>query len=97
MKVLITGAAGFVGKNLVETLKCAADGRDKFHGIDDDIVIYEYDKNSTMEELDRYCSDCDFVFNLAGVNRPNDPKEYMDGNFGFSSVLLNTLKEFDLL
>ena len=93
MKVLITGAAGFVGKNLVETLKCAADGRDKFHGIDDDIVIYEYDKDSTMEELNRYCSDCDFVFNLAGVNRPKETSEFMEGNFGFASTLLDTLKK----
>lgn len=93
MKVLITGAAGFVGKNLVETLKCAADGRDKFHGMDDDIVIYEYDKDSTMEELNRYCSDCDFVFNLAGVNRPKETSEFMEGNFGFASTLLDTLKK----
>lgn len=93
MKILVTGAAGFVGKNLVETLKCAADGRDKFHGIDDDIVIYEYDKASTLEELDKYCSDCDFVFNLAGVNRPKDTSEFMEGNFGFASTLLDTLKK----
>ena len=93
MKILVTGAAGFVGKNLVETLKCAADGRDKFHGIDEDIIIYEYDKTSTLEELDRYCSDCDFVFNLAGVNRPKDTAEFMEGNFGFASTLLDTLKK----
>ena len=94
MKILITGAAGFVGKNLVETLKCAADGRDRFHGIDtDEIVIYEYDMDSTPEELDRYCSDCDFVFNLAGVNRPKETSEFMEGNFGFASVLLDTLKK----
>lgn len=94
MKILITGAAGFVGKNLVETLKCAADGRDRFHGIDtDELVIYEYDMDSTPEELDRYCSDCDFVFNLAGVNRPKDNSEFMAGNFGFASTLLDTLKK----
>ena len=95
MKILITGAAGFVGKNSVETLKCASDGRDKFHSIDQELAIYEYDKDSTMEELDRYCSDCDFVFNLAGVNRPQDPKEFMEGNFGFATVLLDTLKKYN--
>ncbi len=94
MKILVTGAAGFVGKNLVETLKCAADGRDKYHTLDvDELVVYEYDKDSTEEELDRYCSDCDFVFNLAGVNRPKDDKEFMEGNFGFASTLLDTLKK----
>ncbi|WP_028242241.1 NAD-dependent epimerase/dehydratase family protein [Pseudobutyrivibrio ruminis] len=93
MKILVTGAAGFVGKNLVETLKCAADGRDKFHSLDEEIVIYEYDRASTLEELDKYCSDCDFVFNLAGVNRPKDTAEFMEGNFGFASTLLDTLKK----
>ncbi|MCR5195509.1 MAG: NAD-dependent epimerase/dehydratase family protein [Pseudobutyrivibrio sp.] len=94
MKILVTGAAGFVGKNLVETLKCAADGRDKFHQIDcDELVVYEYDKDATLEELNRYCSDCDFVFNLAGVNRPKDNSEFMEGNFGFASTLLDTLKK----
>ncbi|SDB56126.1 UDP-2-acetamido-2,6-beta-L-arabino-hexul-4-ose reductase [Pseudobutyrivibrio sp. YE44] len=93
MKILVTGAAGFVGKNLVETLKCASDGRDKFHSLSEELTIYEYDKDSTPEELDRYCSDCDFVFNLAGVNRPKETSEFMEGNFGFASVLLDTLKK----
>jgi UDP-2-acetamido-2,6-beta-L-arabino-hexul-4-ose reductase len=93
LKILITGAAGFVGKNLVETLKCAADGRDRFHFVDEDLTIYEYDRNSSLEELDRFCSDCDFVFNLAGVNRPQNTEEFMEGNFGFASTLLDTLKK----
>ncbi len=94
MKVLVTGAAGFVGKNLVETLKCAADGRDRFHGLStDELIIYEYDRLSTFEELDSYCTDCDFVFNLAGVNRPQNTEEFMEGNFGFASTLLDTLKK----
>lgn len=94
MKILVTGAAGFVGKNLVETLKCMSDGRDKYHCFsDEEITIYEYDKDSTEEELERFCSDCDFVFNLAGVNRPKDNSEFMAGNFGFASTLLDTLKK----
>ncbi len=94
MKILVTGAAGFVGKNLVETLKCVADGRDKYHSLGvDELVIYEYDRDSSLEELDSYCADCDFVFNLAGVNRPKDTAEFMEGNFGFASTLLDTLKK----
>jgi len=93
VKILVTGAAGFVGKNLVETLKCAAEGKDKFHDIGASIEVYEYDKDSTLEELDKYCSDCDFVFNLAGVNRPQNNSEFMEGNFGFASTLLDTLKK----
>lgn len=96
MKILVTGAAGFVGKNLVETLKCVRDGKDKYHALsDDELVIYEYDMSSTLEDLDHYCSDCDFVFNLAGVNRPKDSSEFMKGNFGFASTLLDTLKKHD--
>lgn len=98
MKILITGAKGFVGKNLTEVLKAIRDGKDrtrKIARLDDpaQLVIYEYDINSTPEELDSYCSDCDFVFNLAGVNRPKDQSEFMTGNFGFASSLLDTLKK----
>lgn len=93
MKILVTGAKGFVGKNLCSQLKNIRDGKAKCYG---DLVVsevYEYDIDSTAEELDRWCQDCDFVFNLAGVNRPQDPREFMEGNFGFATVLLNTLKK----
>ena len=94
MKILITGAHGFVGKNLVAQLKNIAEGKAKNYSISGrDIVIYEYDVDSTFEELDVYCSDCDFVFNLAGVNRPEKQSDFMTGNFGFASTLLDTLKK----
>jgi len=92
MKILVTGAKGFVGKNLCTALKNIRDGKDKrFPNLKVE-EIYEYDIDSTPEELDRYCKDCDFVFNLAGVNRPKDTAEFMAGNFGFASTLLDTLK-----
>lgn len=93
MKVLVTGAKGFVGKNLVAQLNNIKEGKAKFYG--DVLVneIYEYDINSTPEELDAYCQDADFVFNLAGVNRPKDQAEFMQGNFGFASILLDTLRK----
>ena len=94
MKILVTGAKGFVGKNLCAQLKNIKDGKAKCYG---DLVVedvYEYDIDSTPEQLDAWCKDCDFVFNLAGVNRPQDPKEFMEGNFGFATVLLNTLKKY---
>ena len=93
MKILVTGAKGFVGKNLCAALKNIKDGKDKRFpelAIED---IYEYDLNSTLDELDRWCADCDFVFNLAGVNRPQNQEEFMQGNFGFASTLLDTLKK----
>lgn len=92
MNILVTGAKGFVGKNLVENLKNLRDGKNKTRpGIKVD-EIYEYDLNSTEEQLDVYCSKADFVFNLAGVNRPKGPEEFKAGNFGFASKLLDTLK-----
>ncbi len=93
MKILVTGAKGFVGKNLVENLKNIRDGKNRTHPELDIEEIFEYDVDSAPEELDEYCSKADFVFNLAGVNRPKDPKEFNEGNFGFASTLLNTLKK----
>lgn len=93
MKILVTGAKGFIGKNLISTLNNIRTGKDKSFGITEDLIIYEYDIDSNEMLLDAYCSDCDFVFNLAGVNRPKDQNEFMEGNFGFASVLLDTLKK----
>ena len=95
MKILVTGAKGFVGRNLCAQLKNIRDGKAKWYNLPEPIeAIYEYDIDSTPEELDAWCRDCTFVFNLAGVNRPQDPKEFMEGNFGFATVLLNTLKKY---
>lgn len=92
MKILVTGAKGFVGRNLCAALQTIADGRNKSYGEVKIEEIFQYDIDSTPEELDRYCREADFVFNLAGVNRPQDPKEFEAGNFGFASTLLDTLK-----
>lgn len=93
MRILVTGAAGFVGKNLVENLKNIRDGKNRTRPAISIEEIYEYDMASTSKELDEYCSRADFVFNLAGVNRPKDPEEFKKGNFGFASTLLDTLKK----
>ena len=93
MKILVTGAKGFVGKNLCAQLNNIKEGKAKFYGNLTVSAVYEYDIDSTVEDLDRYCTDCDFVFNLAGVNRPQTPEEFMQGNFGFASLLLDTLKK----
>ena len=92
MHILVTGAKGFVGKNLISQLVNIRDGKAKNYAIDSELTIYEYDIDSTPEELDDYCRKADFVFNLAGVNRPRNPEEFMQGNFGFASTLLDTLK-----
>ncbi|MBE6995174.1 MAG: capsular polysaccharide biosynthesis protein CapF [Ruminococcaceae bacterium] len=97
MKILITGAKGFVGQNLCAALYEIKAGRDRRedHVVCPnaaDLELYEYDLGNTPEELDAWCADCDFVFNLAGVNRPKDNAEFMAGNFGFASTLLDTLK-----
>ncbi len=93
MKILVTGAKGFVGKNLCAQFNNIKAGKARCYGelvVDE---VFEYDLDSTQEQLNAWCRQCDFVFNLAGVNRPQDPKEFMEGNFGFASVLLDTLKK----
>ncbi len=95
MKVLVTGAKGFVGKNLVCALNNLKDGKDRTRPNIKIDEVYEYDIDSNISELDEYCKNADFVFNLAGVNRPKDPEEFKKGNFGFASTLLETLKKYD--
>lgn len=93
MKVLVTGAKGFVGKNLCAALKNIKDGKDKTRPRLNVEEVLEYDIDGTARELDEYCKNADFVFNLAGVNRPKTQEEFMQGNFGFASILLDTLKK----
>lgn len=92
MKILVTGAKGFVGRNLCAQLNNIKDGKARCYGDLTVSEVYEYDLDSSPEDLDRWCGDCDFVFNLAGVNRPKNTEEFMQGNFGFASTLLDTLK-----
>ena len=94
MKILVTGAAGFVGKNLCAALENIKNGKDRTHPALNIEEIYAYDIDSTAELLDTACKNADFVFNLAGVNRPQNPEEFMQGNFGFASTLLETLKKY---
>ena len=94
MNILITGAAGFVGKNLTEALKCLQDGRDRTHPNLSVGELYLYDIDSPQELLEEGCRKADFVFNLAGVNRPQNQEDFMRGNFGFASRLLDTLKKY---
>ena len=93
MKILVTGAKGFVGKNLCAALKNIRDNKDRRFPELKIEEIFEYDLDSTPEELDKWCAEADFVFNLAGVNRPQNQEEFMQGNFGFASTLLDTLKK----
>ena len=95
MKILITGAKGFVGKNLCVNLRNMQEGKDKrFPDLKID-EVYEYDIDTDPKMLDEWCQKCDFVFNLAGVNRPKETSEFMEGNFGFASTLLDTLKKYE--
>ena len=93
MKILVTGAKGFVGRNLCENLKNIRDGKNKTRPNLKIEEIYCYDIDSTERELEKYCKNADFVFNLAGVNRPKSQEEFMQGNFGFADKLLDTLKK----
>lgn len=93
MKILVTGAKGFVGKNLCCQLNNIREGKARCYGELQVDEVFEYDIDSTPEQLDSWCKECDFVFNLAGVNRPKDNDEFMAGNFGFASILLDTLKK----
>ena len=94
MKILVTGAKGFVGKNLCAQLNNIKEGKARNYPVKIE-EVFEYDIDSTTEDLDRYCKKADFVFNLAGVNRPENPEDFKKGNFGFASTLLDTLKKHD--
>ena len=93
MNILVTGAKGMVGTALVNNLKNIRDGKNRPRPLSIE-EIYEYDLDSTPEELEEYCQKADFVFNLAGVNRPENPEDFQKGNFGFASVLLGALKKY---
>lgn len=95
MKILVTGAKGFVGKNLVAALQNIKDNKDRTHPNLNIEEIYSYDIDSSVELLEEACKNADFIFNLAGVNRPQNAEEFMQGNFGFASTLLNTLKKYN--
>lgn len=95
MKILVTGAKGFVGKNLCLELKNIRDGKGRCYGDLTVSEVYEYDVDSSPEELDKACENADFVFHLAGVNRPQNQEEFMRGNFGFASILLDNLKKYN--
>ena len=94
MKILVTGAKGFVGRNLCAQLNNIREGKARCYGDIQIDKVYEYDLDSSPGQLEEWCRECDFVFNLAGVNRPKDPEEFMKGNFGFANTLLDTLKKY---
>ncbi len=94
MKILITGAKGFIGRNLIAELNNIREGKTKVYPVSEDLKIFAYDVDSNPAELDEFCREADFVFHLAGVNRPEKQEEFMTGNFGFTSTLLNLLKKY---
>ena len=94
MNILVTGAKGFVGRNLVAQLHNIQNNKARWYPVGSDLKVFEYDIDSVPAELETYCKNADFVFNLAGVNRPKDQSEFMKGNFGFASTLLDTLKKY---
>ena len=96
MKILVTGAQGFIGKNLISQLHNIQSGKAWNYDLrGEGLTVFEYDIDSDPAELEMYCKQADFVFNLAGVNRPKDQTEFMKSNFGFASVLLNALKKYN--
>ena len=95
MKILVTGANGFVGKNLCEAIKNIRDGKDKTRPALNIENLFEFDIDTDISLLDEYCKNADFVFNLAGVNRPKDTSEFMTGNFGFADTLLSKLNKYN--
>jgi UDP-2-acetamido-2,6-beta-L-arabino-hexul-4-ose reductase len=94
MNILITGAKGFIGKNLIVQLNNIKEGKAKEERIPSDLIVFAYDVDSNLESLDEYCQKANFVFHLAGVNRPKEQSEFMKGNFGFTSFLLDTLRKY---
>ena len=95
MNILITGARGFIGKNLIAELNNIKEGKAKGYHVNPELTLFEYDMDTDPSLLEGYCKDADFVFHLAGVNRPKEQSEFMEGNFGFTSLLLDTLKKHD--
>ena len=93
MNILVTGAAGALGRNLVENLKAIRDGKNRTRPNLKIDAIYEYTRGSSPEDLDRFCTDADFIVHAAGVNRPKEASEFMEGNFGFTTILLDCLKK----
>lgn len=94
MKILVTGAKGFIGENLIAELNNIREGKTKLYQVSQDLEIFPYDVDSKPDELEMYCNQANFVFHLAGINRPEKQEEFMEGNFGFTSVLLDTLKKY---